>query len=297
MDISKPSSVEIIQKFQAEKGGISAVFHLAGIIEDEVASGITSDSFKRVFASKAHSLDHLIHALKLESLKIFVGFSSIALLTGNSRQANYCGANAYLEARLNILKDQGAPALTVHVGAIRDAGMVEKDLTLRSHIENTGLSLISTKELFAGVVRAVYDDVTNVTIASSNLNWSKWRSFEVNSAKSPRFKHVLADLKNENSNIATLLFDELFKLDAEARHATLNNILSQIVAPILRLDSDQIDSNTTFSDLGVDSLMAAEIQRSIKKSIGLEISVLSLISKRASLSSISENELKKVSVQ
>ncbi len=292
VDLSQNNSVTALRQFQEKKGKIGSILHLAGVIEDAPAYEQTSESFARVFAAKATTLENIIEAVDSKYLKTIIGFSSIALVTGNSRQVSYCGANAYIEAKLSSIASKNLRVLTVHVGAIRDAGMIERDLKLRRHIENTGLNLISTVNLFAGMLKALSTN-TQVTTVSAESDWEKWRAFEPAAARSPRFTEMLSNIEGEHLDLASALFDEIFKLDESEQVNTLAEVMREVVAPIMLLETEDLDLSRQFSDLGVDSLMAAEIQASIKMEAGIELSILSLIGKHVSLLNLAENELQK----
>ena len=72
------------------------MIHGAGIIEDKLVEDKTLDSFHRVYRTKVEGLFHLLSAVRWDSLKNLVLFSSVAGRFGNRGQADYAAANEVL---------------------------------------------------------------------------------------------------------------------------------------------------------------------------------------------------------
>ena len=292
-DITKDDFVGKIKSFQQEYGLITTVAHLAGVIDDSQLSAMTSEAFAKVINVKAVGFNRICEAIPVSQLHTFISFSSIALITGNSRQSNYCAANHYIENATRNLNSLGVRALTVHTGAINDVGMIQRDKRLRQHIDNTGLSLISTNNLFVGIKQALLRGDSVVT-AAGEPNWEKWSNLEVMAARSPRFDEVLANVGHGSTDIYESLRMDLAKADENAQQTILSEIVRDTFAPILRLESSEISLDNKFADLGFDSLMAAEVQSSLKKQLGIEVSILTLIGEGMSVRKLADIELKKM---
>jgi NAD(P)-dependent dehydrogenase (short-subunit alcohol dehydrogenase family) len=88
---------DLIQSLYRTYGRIDGVVHGAGVIEDKSIENKTPDSFDRVFDTKVSSAFVLSQALRPESLKFAVFFSSVAARFGNPGQADYAAANGVLD--------------------------------------------------------------------------------------------------------------------------------------------------------------------------------------------------------
>lgn len=92
-------------------GGIDAVFHAAGVIDDGPIQTKSQSAIERVFTPKLHGtrvLEEIVSELEPD---VFVLFSSSSAWLGPAGQVDYAGASAYL----NALADSrvGAPGYTV----------------------------------------------------------------------------------------------------------------------------------------------------------------------------------------
>jgi NAD(P)-dependent dehydrogenase (short-subunit alcohol dehydrogenase family) len=96
-DVRDPSLFgSLIDATYTRYGRINAVLHGAGIIEDKLLVDKTSESFSRVFDTKAASIFILARHLKPDSLNWLVLFASVAGRTGNRGQCDYAAANELL---------------------------------------------------------------------------------------------------------------------------------------------------------------------------------------------------------
>ncbi|MCU0242199.1 MAG: SDR family NAD(P)-dependent oxidoreductase [Vicinamibacteria bacterium] len=79
-------------------GRIDGIVHGAGILRDAFLPFQTPDDFAEVCATKIDGLQALWQAAQSHGLRFLCGLSSIAAVTGNVGQANYCAANRAMAA-------------------------------------------------------------------------------------------------------------------------------------------------------------------------------------------------------
>ena len=97
VDVRDSAAVQaLVDDVHERYGRLDAVLHGAGIIEDKLLADKTPESFERVFSTKVDSAIALAGALRPESLKLLVFFTSVAGRYGNRGQSDYAAANEAL---------------------------------------------------------------------------------------------------------------------------------------------------------------------------------------------------------
>ncbi|HTE59387.1 MAG TPA: SDR family NAD(P)-dependent oxidoreductase [Solirubrobacteraceae bacterium] len=124
-----------------EHGRIDGAIHGAGVIEDKLVRDKRPDSFERVMSTKAGSARALAAALRPESLRFLVLFSSVSGRFGNAGQADYAAASEVL-SKLAWDLDRRWPARVVAIdwGPWLTAGMVTPEV--RRQFAERGVELI-----------------------------------------------------------------------------------------------------------------------------------------------------------
>ena len=96
---------------------LTAVLHLAGVVDARLVDGQDAARFRRVLAPKITGAWHLHELTRDEPLAAFVLFSSVASVFGSAGQSNYAAANAYLDALAVRRRADGLVATSVSWGA------------------------------------------------------------------------------------------------------------------------------------------------------------------------------------
>lgn len=95
-DLAQADAVrhEMVARF----GGVDGVFHTASVSDDGLLIAYDTDRVEPVVRAKADVLLNLDEVFAADPLDVFVGFSSLVPLLGNTGQAAYAYANAFVDA-------------------------------------------------------------------------------------------------------------------------------------------------------------------------------------------------------
>ncbi|MFE2765947.1 type I polyketide synthase [Streptomyces albidoflavus] len=258
----------------------TGVFHLAGVLDDGVVSGLDAERVARVWAPKAGGavhLDELSRELGLD-LAAFVLFSSAAGVLGGAGQANYAAANAFLDALAVSRRAEGLAGSSLSWGLWEQAG-VGLTATLGqaelARLRRGGVGVLS-----AGQALAVLDAA-------------------LESASSPGWAHVvpvrleLAGLRRRPEEVPALLRhlvraprrragagdgpvsglgERLAGLSPADQLVELTGLVRREAAVVLGIETGEgVGAGQVLKDLGLDSLMAVELRRRLSAETGLSL--------------------------
>ena len=274
---------------------LKGIFHTAGVIEDKPIEKMTGEDLRKVMLPKASGAWNLHVATQAHELDHFVLYSSISVLLGNSRQANYCAANGFLDALARYRRLHNKAGMSINWGAIGSVGILSQDSKIGDHLTQIGLSPLSFDLGLNGMERAISTDQVNISI-SSLPEWGKWGGYEMNATHSSRYRTVFEEAKEEHDDsVKSRLSAKLAVLEQEVQAQVLVSLVSEVFAAALKMPAGQIDPSRPLESLGVDSLMATEIRMNLDTNLGVSISALELIGSR-SISSLAHQCLDQLKI-
>ncbi|HEX8186500.1 MAG TPA: type I polyketide synthase, partial [Blastocatellia bacterium] len=108
---------------QERFGAINGVIHAAGVLNDSIIPLKTRELTNQVLAPKVEGTLVLDRLFEDADLDFFILFSSISSITGPIGQADYCAANAFLDAFANHNANRnGKPIVSVNWDRWHEAG-------------------------------------------------------------------------------------------------------------------------------------------------------------------------------
>ncbi|NML29913.1 type I polyketide synthase [Paraburkholderia antibiotica] len=255
---------------------LRGVFHSAAVIIDEPIVELDPDNLLAVMRSKAESARLLHEATRNLELDHFVLYSSIANLVGNSRQASYVAANGFLDGLAWHRRAQGLPATSINWGAIADVGVVTRDEKLEQFMRYMGLRGMQSAEGLHWLERAMLREVTQLGITLIT-SWADWGRYETLAAQSSRYVDLIAADTSADADPGAVLRTELAEVPAADRFTVLASLVASLIADELETAPEAIPVDRPILDLGVDSLMATEIQSLLNRNLGISVSVLEIL--------------------
>ncbi|NGO73525.1 SDR family NAD(P)-dependent oxidoreductase, partial [Streptomyces sp. SB3404] len=253
---------------------LSAVVHLAGVLDDGTVASLTPERVDTVLRPKADAAWHL-HELTAEmDLSAFVLFSSASGVMGAPGQGNYAAANAYLDALAAHRREQGLPAHSLAWGLWGGGtGGMNAELGAgdRARMAQGGVLPLSAED---GV--ALFDAAVRLSTAVAVPAKLDLASLRAQSAALPPLFHgivpaarrsaagVRSDADSLRRRLAALPEDEW-------EGALLALVRGQAAAVLGYAGPDAVDPERAFRDLGFDSLAAVELRNGLAAETGLRL--------------------------
>jgi len=256
---------------------LRGVIHAAGMLSDARVEQLSWAEFERVLAPKVDGAWNLHQLTKDLPLDCFVLFSSAASLLGSPGQANHAAANAFLDGLAHYRRSQGLPALSLNWGAWSDIGSALKYQQGKALTGLQGVSLISPEQGLEKLAQVWMQPIPQIGIVP--IQWSAFLR-QGNLHQSPfleafRQSHSLAVSgvgrpTNGTQQQATFR-QHLVTTPLEQQRALLEVHVCTQISQILGFAPEELDRQTGFFDLGLDSLTAMELKNSLQASLGCSL--------------------------
>ncbi|WP_177239680.1 type I polyketide synthase [Streptomyces monashensis] len=248
----------------------TAVFHLAGVVDDGVLDAMTGERLTAVLGPKADGAWHLHEATRDLALSAFVLYSSAAGVLGRPGQSNYAAANGFLDALARHRVSRGLPAQALAWGPwclAGDAGMAGRVAPERL---GDGVVLPVTEQegtaLLDGALRRAEPVLVPIPLDLATADGG------------PGTPAVLADLLPKPAGRSTRTVtgvptaaavaqvpgawrERLAGVAAGEREAVLAELIRVEVAAVLGFpDPAALPRDRAFTELGFDSLTAVQLR-------------------------------------
>ena len=254
-DISDQEQVkQLINNCHNKDFPLKGIFHAAGVLKDALFDQQDLEHVETVFSSKAKGAWYLHEATKTIDLDYFVLFSSIASVLGSTAQANYALANSFLDGLAYYRNHQGLNAQSISWGPWSNVGMA-KDLALRH--EHQGFKALTPEQYLA-----VLDYILINKFIHMSVVFADWSRISEQALLIPSWLSELMTMPQE----AAELLNQLANTPLDQYETMIKQIVISEVTKTLALAAGKmIEDNEGFFDMGMDSLMAAELVKRVNK--------------------------------
>ncbi|MEO1619905.1 MAG: SDR family NAD(P)-dependent oxidoreductase, partial [Cyanobacteria bacterium J06632_3] len=268
----------ILQASEKSSPLLKGIFHLAGQTEDATLRQQSQASFERISQAKIAGTWHLHQLSKDIALDHFVMFSSAAALLGSAGQANYAAANSFLDAIAHLRRHQNLPALSIQWGPWADAGLAANQ-TVQRRFERANIPLIKPKIGFEILSRllstATGKDRTQIAVLPGNID--RWAKIGTPSLFWPRKadgKAVPRSTEVDSRQVAKGIVAKVNAAKPETRAAVVAGYIKQQLAIVLGVNVMSLtDKQSSFTDLGLDSLTSVEFRNRLQTGLGCSLPV------------------------
>ena len=245
-DITNEQQVDrIIAEAIATFGVLHGILHTAGIIRDSVITKKDVQEAKQVLAPKIQGTLLLDKATARLELDFFLLCSSIAATTGNSGQADYAYANAFMDA---FAAQRKGKIVSINWPLWADGGMQVDEQTLEWLKTHWGMSPLSTKNGLQALEFCLMQSSSNIGVVEGNPNRLQRFFNELSLTKKVKIKPQVSSDKNIKGIVS--------------------NYLKTIFAAETNLGLSEIEDEKPFEKYGIDSLLINNLNVILEKKVG-----------------------------
>jgi acyl transferase domain-containing protein/acyl carrier protein len=272
-DVSNQAQMSaVFEQLRDTQIPLKGIVHAAGVAEYKALQYIDFGTFESTLKPKVIGT-WLLHELSQEmNLDFFVCFSSIASVWGSRGQGHYAAGNHFLDAIAHHRQALGLPALSINWGPWAGGGMATEEF--QTLLKRMGVQAWSPEEGIAVLGQILGTNIAQVTAAQ--VDWSIFKPiYEVKGQRSlleqidkqPQEEIEPSQLKRPE------IIQQLEALSPNKRYGFLVAHLQTAVAKVLGLEPSHLPQiRQGFVELGMDSLMAVELKKSLEASLGHTLS-------------------------
>ncbi|MFC0111198.1 type I polyketide synthase [Kibdelosporangium aridum] len=266
-DVTDRQAVADMLQSLADNGSpVQAVVHAAGAAQLTPLMDTDPAEFAEVVAAKVTGAQNL-HELT-ENLSAFVVFSSIAATWGSSGQSGYAAANAYLDALVESRRARGLTGTSVAWGPWAGGGMAAGEAG--EQLRRMGLAGLAPELALVALANAMGNDDVTVTVA--DVDWSQFAPVFTANRPSPLLGTIPEATVEAPEQRDSGLVGQLRDMSEAARETFLLDLVRAEAAAVLGYpDPNAIGTESSFRDLGFDSLTAVELRNRLAEATGLKL--------------------------
>ncbi|GCD39307.1 polyketide synthase [Streptomyces chrestomyceticus JCM 4735] len=273
-DVTDPGACRAAVAAASRHLPLRTVLHLAGTNDDHAFERQTPASFEAVFAAKARGAVTLARALRDHRLDAFLLGSSASAVLGSAGQANYAAANGFLAGLAEWLRARGVPATSVDWGPWAPrakGGLAATEATARA-IDRLGIRPLSEAEageLLGLALGGRRSRLVAVAVAPDAGAAAPAGHPMAALLAAPARQRTAAEEK-QGGRRRGWLREALDGLAAGERETHLLRTLRSMTGEVLG-DATQVDDDSGFGDMGVDSIMAIDLRGRLAAALDHEL--------------------------
>jgi NAD(P)-dependent dehydrogenase (short-subunit alcohol dehydrogenase family)/aryl carrier-like protein len=300
-------SKEAVSRAVSHAPNLKGIIQASMVLRDENFVRMSFEDWSQAVAPKVQGTWNLHHVTNEAGvdLDFFVLFSSMSGVTGQAGQANYAGANTFLDSFVQYRTGLGLACSALDIGAVQDVGHVSQDEALLERMRAVSAHGITEPELMEALTSAIliarssrqvvsqssdagYVDrntiglglSTNVPLNTkeSRAFWRKDRRIAVNHNNVSTSGVDIAGTTGSDGlkSFLTSAKSDLDVLREDSSKFLAREIGKKLFSFLLRSEDD-LDTSVSLTQLGMDSLVGVEMRSWWRQAFGFDISVLELL--------------------
>ncbi|WP_086821560.1 type I polyketide synthase [Allokutzneria sp. NRRL B-24872] len=274
-DVADKAALSALLADIPEDRPLTAVVHVAGVIDDGVIESLTPEQVTKVLRPKVDAALALHECTAHLDLSAFVLFSSASGTLGGPGQGNYAAGNAFLDAYATHLRGMGVPATSLVWGLWADASGMTGALSQGdlARISRGGLAPMSASEALGLFDVAVRGEAP--VLAPVKLHMPALRTLAENGDLPALFKDLVrAPVRRaaRGADTSVSYQQRLAGMSESARAKAVLELVCEYTATVLGHSGGQsVEPDRAFTELGFDSLTAVELRNQLTTATGLRL--------------------------
>lgn|GEM_PF-6138801 len=271
MDITDKNNLRDLLSDISADGLLKGIIHAAGAVIKAPLLDHQDGDVDHLFAAKVQGGWYLHELSQHLALDFFIVYSSIASIFGSNKESVYSAANSFLDALIAERQRLGLVGTAIQWGPWGEVGMAKK----RSRDSSLKQALISNEQGHALVKILLHSQLNHVAIISP-----AYLKFMLDFIPKPLpgFYHHLANdlvtIKPPENNNSSPWLTSYHELAGDMRLKACMQMLCALCKDILGLhESEELDTEEGFFEVGFDSLMITELAANLKKTLTPALSV------------------------
>ncbi|UQA57022.1 type I polyketide synthase [Polyangium aurulentum] len=246
---------------------LRGIVHAAGVMTPQpllLASSATLRAELRAKVAGAWALHRWTQGVALD---FFVLCSSAAGVWGSGQLAGYAAANHFLDALAHLRRAQGMPALSVDWGPWAGDGIASKQV--QAAWERMGIAPLPEDEALTALGYLLASGAVQATVA--RVDWRAFKPIYEARGRRPLLARIAQGEANAEgaSTAPPRLARRLQEARPHDRRDLLTALVQEEIRNVLGITSAQpLDPRKGFAQMGMDSMMAVELVRSLEGGVG-----------------------------
>ena len=280
---------------------LKGIIQMSMVLRDQMFEGMSFEDWEAVTEPKVRGTWNL-HDVTTErgvDLDMFILFSSLSGIGGQIGQANYAAANTFLDAFAEYRRGLGLPCTSIDLGAMEDVGYLSQNRDLLRKMQGTGWRIVQESELLDGLEAAMisssrgsrdatFGDPSSFLLGitpsiplsnpDSNARLRRDARMAVYHNVGSRDKRSSSGDEGLRSFLRAAKNDRAVLSSSEGVTFLALEIGKRLFSLLLRSEDEEINIKMNTADLGLDSLIAVELRTWWKTSLGVDVTVLEMLS-------------------
>ncbi|KAI9644954.1 hypothetical protein NHQ30_006989 [Ciborinia camelliae] len=294
---SLPALRNTIEHLSSRMPPIKGCIQASMVLSDSTFQSMTYSEWQQSTSPKVLGSWNL-HTILPHNLDFFILLSSVSGIVGFPGQSNYAAGNTYLDSLARHRISQGQKGISIALGVVDDDGYLSENPTIKEKILASAPVTPISRTSFFNLLNHFCDPKLKIDEKSCNpiiglraqsgkdtrdlhragSVWTSW-------LQCPLFSLLQNDISNtsaSSSDLSSYSSQSLQTLFADAPNtqAAVTIVLEALVSKIARMTvikEELIDPKSAMHNYGVDSLVAIEIRKWVKKEFGAEVAVFDIL--------------------